>query len=98
MTTMIRNIVVGKLRPGVEQAQIEPGLAAIAALAPAGLLDVRVGVDQRLRDTTWDFAITSDFADVAAYRAYDVDEEHNRIRRDLIAPLCEQITRVQIEA
>ncbi len=94
---MIRNIVVGKLRPGLDQADIEPGLAAIAALTPDGVISVILGVDQRLRDTTWDFAITSDFVDVAAYQAYDLDEEHNRIRRELIAPLCEQIVRVQIE-
>jgi hypothetical protein len=27
---------------------------------------------------------------------YDTDEEHNRIRRELFAPLCAQIVRVQI--
>ena len=47
---MIRNVVVGRLNPGIELAAIEPGLAAIVALEPRGLLDCRVGHDLRLRD------------------------------------------------
>jgi hypothetical protein len=93
---VIRDVVVGRLRPGVERAEVEPALAAIAALRPAGLLDCRVGTDLRIRDESWDFAITSDFADEAAYRAYDADDEHNRIRREMFAPLCAHIVRVQI--
>lgn len=94
---MIRNVVLGRLKDGVRLEEIEPGLAAIAALGPAGLIDSRVGTDRRLRDESWDFAITSDFVDVEAYRAYDLDEEHNRIRREMFGPLCADIARVQIE-
>ena len=76
---MIRNVVVGRLNPGTELAAIEPGLAAIVALQPPGLLDCRVGRDLRLRDESWDFAITCDFVDEDAYRSYDKDVEHNHI-------------------
>jgi Stress responsive A/B Barrel Domain len=93
---MIRNVVVGRLQPGVERAEVETALAAIAALRPPGLLACHVGTDLRLRGESWDFAITSDFEDEAAYRGYDADEEHNRIRREMFAPLCAQIVRVQI--
>jgi hypothetical protein len=92
---MIRNVVVGRLNDGVDQAEVEPGLAAIAALELDGLLECKIGLDLRLRDESWDFAITSDFVDEVAYQAYDRDEEHNRIRREMIAPLCAQIVRVQ---
>lgn len=92
---MIRNVVLGRLNDGVDQAKIQPGLAAIAALQPDGLVDCKVGVDLRLRDEGWDFAITSDFADEASYQAYDRDDEHNRIRREMIGPLCAQVARVQ---
>ncbi len=95
---MIRNVVMGRLREGVAHEQVQPALDAIAALHPAGLLDLRIGRDLRLRAESWDFAITSDFVDEAAYRAYDVEDEHNRIRRELFAPICEQIVRVQIDA
>jgi hypothetical protein len=92
---MIRNVVLGRLKDGVELSAVEPGLAAIAALAPDGILDCKVGTDLRLRDESWDFAITSDFADEASYRAYDLDEEHNQVRRELIAPHCAEVARVQ---
>jgi len=95
---VIRNVVLGRLRPGVEREQVEPALAAIVALQPAGLIDCRVGTDLRLRDGAWDFAITSDFVDEASYRAYDVDEEHNRIRSEMFGPLCSDIARVQFNA
>lgn len=92
---MIRNVVVGRLRDGVELREVQPGLDAIAALDSPGRVACRVGTDLRLREQPWDFAITNDWADEASYRAYDLDAEHNRIRRDLFAPLCEQIVRVQ---
>lgn len=95
---MIRNVVLGRLHPGVELAAVEPALSAIVALEPAGLLDVRVGTDLRLREESWDFAITSDFEDEASYRAYDSDEEHNRVRQELFSPVCAQIVRVQFTA
>ena len=95
---MVRNVVVGRLHPGVDLAAIEPGLAAIVALQPRGLLDCRVGRDLRLRDESWDFAITCDFIDEDAYRSYDQDVEHNRIRREMFAPLCSEIARVQFTA
>lgn len=95
---MIRNVVLGRLRDGVDPAEVEPALAAVAALGPQGLLDCRTGRDLRLRDGSWDFAITSDFADEDAYRAYDQDAEHNRIRREMFAPICAEIVRVQFEA
>lgn len=94
---MIRNVVVGKLRDGVALEEVQPGLDAIAALESPGLLACRVGTDLRLREEPWDFAITNDWVDEASYRAYDLDGEHQRIRRDLFAPLCAQIVRVQFE-
>lgn len=95
---MIRNVVLGRLRAGVDRRAIEPGLAAVVALQPPGLVDCRVGTDLRLRAESWDFAITSDFVDEQAYQAYDREAEHNRIRQEMFGPLCEQIVRVQIQA
>jgi hypothetical protein len=58
---------------------------------------MKVGVDAGLREGNWDYTITADFADVEAYRAYDLDDEHNRIRRELFAPIAEDTVRIQIE-
>ena len=95
---MIRNAVVGRLNPGVELAASPGSIAAIVALEPRGLLDCRVGRDLRLREESWDFAVTCDFVDEDAYRSYDQDVEHNRIRREMFAPFCSEIARVQFTA
>jgi Stress responsive A/B Barrel Domain len=95
---VIRNVVMGKLKDGATREEAERALAAIVALEPAGCLDMRVGLDAGLREGNWDFLITADFADVDAYRRYDLDEEHNRIRRELFAPIAQEINRIQIEA
>jgi hypothetical protein len=91
----IRNVVVGRLRPGVPREAIEQALAAIVALNPDGCLAVHAGVDAGLRPGNASFAITSDFADADFYRRYDEDAEHNRVRDSLFAPICEEIARVQ---
>ena len=57
---------------------------------------MHVGRDLGLREGGWSFAITNDWADEDAYRGYDLDEEHNRVRREMFAPICEQIVRVQL--
>lgn len=93
---MIRNIVVGRLREGADPAALDEALAALAGLDLPGLVSMRVGRDLALREGSWDWAVVNDWVDEDAYRAYDLDEEHNRIRRELIAPLAEQVVRTQI--
>ena len=93
---MVRNVVLGRLREGADPALLDDALAGIATLDLPGLVAMHVGRDLGLREGGWDVAITNDWADEDAYRAYDLDEEHNRVRRELFAPICEQIVRVQI--
>jgi hypothetical protein len=95
---VIRNVVVGRLVPGADRRDAEQALAAIVALELQGCLDMRVGVDAGLREGNWDYSITADFTDVEAYRRYDLDDEHNRIRREMFAPISEEIVRIQFEA
>lgn len=94
---MIRNVVVGRVRPGTDPAHVQQALDAIVALPVEGLVDVRVGLDAGLRPGAWSFAITSDFVDAEAYRVYDAEAEHNCIRRDMFDPVCEDIARVQFQ-
>ena len=102
--SVIRNVVVGRLRAtddpdqrAVDVARLREGLAGIAALQLPGLLAMNVGCDLGLRDGGWSFAITNDWADAGAYRVYDADEEHNRLRREIFAKICQDIARVQID-
>jgi hypothetical protein len=56
---------------------------------------MNVGCDLGLRDGGWTFAITNDWQDADAYRVYDAEEEHNRLRREIFAVICDEIARVQ---
>lgn len=101
---MIRNVVLGRLRPAEDPAQqeadaalLQQGLAGIAALSFPGLVAMSMGADLGLRDGGWSFAIVNDWQDADAYRVYDADEEHNRIRREIFAKICQDIARVQFE-
>jgi hypothetical protein len=42
-------------------------------------------------------AIVCDFVDEAAYQHFDTDAEHNRIRRELVAPLVTGVERCHFE-
>ena len=94
---MIRNVVLGRLKPGADEASLDEALRGLLLLPMDGLLEMHVGRDARLREGTWDYVITADFADADAYRRYDADTEHNRLRRELFDVLSEQIARVQFE-
>jgi hypothetical protein len=101
---VIRNVVVGRLRPAQDAAQrtadamlLQEGLAGIAALRFPGMIAMAMGTDLGVRDGGWSFAITNDWQDADAYRVYDQDEEHNRLRREIFAVVCQDIARVQFQ-
>jgi hypothetical protein len=93
---VIRNVVVGRVRRDVSVEQVEAALQALRDLRVDGV-DLRLvaGLDLGLRAGNASYAITVDLVDEDAYRAYDLDEEHNRIRREMFAPISEVIERVQ---
>ena len=94
---MIRNVVLGRLKQGADEAALDAALRGLLLLPMDGLLEMHVGRDAGLREGTWDYVITADFTDADAYRRYDADDEHNRLRRELFDVLSEQIARVQFE-
>lgn len=93
---MIRNVVAVRVAPGTDPAVVEEAMARFAALDVPGATAYTIGADLGLRTGTWTFAIVADFVDVDAYRAYDLDEAHNAARANL-APIAEEIARVQFE-
>jgi hypothetical protein len=48
-------------------------------------------------DGSWDYGIVADFADADAWRTYDTHDEHNRVRRELIAPFLADRASVRFE-
>ncbi|MEJ2886253.1 Dabb family protein [Actinomycetospora aeridis] len=93
---MIRNVVVGRVREGVPAEQVEAAIQALRDLTVEGV-EFRLvgGQDRGLREGNAHFALTADFVSEEAYRIYDADPEHNRIRRELFAPIAASIDRIQ---
>ena len=93
---MIRNVVVGVVHPGTPPHRVEAALQALRDLEVDGRpLGVVAGQDLGLREGNASYSLTVDFPDEDAYRAYDLDAEHNRIRRELFAPISASIQRIQ---
>ena len=93
---MVRNVVLVKLAPDRDPAAVGKVQQAFLELNCPGTLSYVIGDDLGLRDGNWSFAIVADFTDADAYRGYDLDEAHNRARAR-IAPLAQEIARVQFE-
>jgi hypothetical protein len=93
---MIRNVVVGRVREGVPAEQVEAAIQALRDLTVEGV-EFRLvgGRDRGLREGNASFALTADFVSDEAYQIYDADPEHNRIRRELFAPISSSIERIQ---
>ena len=92
---MIRNVVMVELKPDADLAdvaEIQHGLRGLVSLP--GTISYTLGDDAGFREGNWSFAIVADFADEAAYRRYDEDAEHNRLRARLV-PHVERIARLQ---
>ena len=95
---MIRNVVVGVVDDGVSSEQVESALQALRDLKVEGVEFTLVGgVDRGLREGNASYALTCDLVDDEAYRIYDADPEHNRIRREMFAPLSVLVERVQFQ-
>ncbi len=94
---MIRNVVMVHLSADHDRAEVADLMSRFRELDCPGTVSYTLGDDLGLRESgNWSFAIVADFVDVDAYRAYDADDEHNRLRARL-GPMVEQIARVQFE-
>lgn len=95
---MIRNVVLVKLKPDCDRAavsRLQDGFRGLQHSC-AGTVSYTLGDDLGLKDGNWSFAIVADFIDAAAYKGYDLDAEHNRLRAEL-GPYAEAVARVQFE-
>jgi hypothetical protein len=93
---VIRNVVMVKLKPEADPAWAAEMRAKFGALRTPGTLAYTIGPDAGLREGNWSFAIVADFTDADAYRLYDLDQHHNDLRAEL-APMAEQVARLQFE-
>ena len=92
---MIRNVAMVKLKPDTPPDKVERLITELQGMQVPGMAHLSVGTDAGLREGNLDLVIVVDLDDEAAYHAYDDDPEHNRIRRDLVAPIAERVERIQ---
>jgi hypothetical protein len=93
---VIRNVVMVELKAGADRDTVARIQQGFRELNIPGTLQYTLGDDVGLKDGGWSFAIVSDYVDEDAYRAYDLDAEHNRLRAEL-APHAERTARVQFK-
>ena len=93
---MVRNIVTVELRPDADLTRVAELQEGLRGLDCPGTLRYTVADDLGLREGNWSFAIVADFVDADAYRGYDRDAEHNRLR-DELSPYVKQLARLQLE-
>lgn len=91
---MIRHVSIFTLKEGADVARMRAALELLRERVP-GAVAHAYGADLGLRAGNGGFAVSFDFADEAAYRAWDTHPEHERIRREMILPLVTGAMRCQ---
>ena len=94
IAAVIRNVVLVELKADADRTAVAGIQDGLRAMNCAGTVSYTLGDDLGLREGNWSFAIVADFEDEPAYRAYDMDAEHNRLR-GLLAEQAERVARVQ---
>jgi hypothetical protein len=95
ISSVIRNIVLVRFKEGTDGERIEAIATAMGRLRLKGMRSWRLVSDLGLRDGNMPHAMISEFDDEEAYRVYDADPEHNRVRRELLAPIVDRLERFQ---
>jgi hypothetical protein len=91
---MIRHVSIFTVKEGADLAAIIRALDQLRDRVP-GPVASSYGRDLGLRQGNGAFATCFDFADEAAYRAWDTHPDHERIRREQIAPHISSAARCQ---
>jgi len=91
---MIRHVSVMTLRVGADVGQLVRALDQVKERVP-GPTAMTYGVDAGLKQGNAAFATCVDFADEAAFHAWDTNAEHERIRREQVFPATSGIQRCQ---
>jgi len=94
---VIRSVVLVRFKPEARPEQLAAIESALKAIRFEGCTRWEMAKDLGLREGNMSHAFVAEFNDAASYRAYDAHPEHNRIRRELVAPIAEKIERFQYE-
>jgi hypothetical protein len=91
---MIRHVSVMTLKDGADARQLVRALDQLRERVK-GPTAMTYGVDAGLKTGNAAFATCVDFADEAAFRTWDTDAEHERIRKEQVFPIISGIQRCQ---
>jgi hypothetical protein len=96
---MFRHVALFRWQPGTTPEQIEPIAPALRALAATlpGLQTYACGPGLGLAETSYDFGVVATFEDKSGWDAYMANEEHDRIRAELISPIVAERAGIQLE-
>ena len=96
---MIRHVVLFTWKDGTNEEQMLAVVEALKQLPAAipQLRDYQFGPDLGISDDTADFAVVADCASVDDWRAYIDHPEHQRVVREVVAPIRESRIALQYE-
>ena len=96
---MFHHVALFRWQPGTTAEQLEPVAPALRALAATlpGLVSYACGPSLGLTETSYDFGVVATFESKAGWDAYMANEEHDRIRAELIAPIVAERAGIQTE-
>jgi hypothetical protein len=98
---VLRHVVLIRWKDDVPEGQAEAVATALRALPARGIpfASYNVGPDLGMGGPfAYDFAVVGEFADEAAWRVYMDDDEHDRIRTELIGPWVADRATAQFES
>jgi Stress responsive A/B Barrel Domain len=95
--TVIRHILLIKLKPEATSGQVEAFMREIAAVPFPGRTNIVVGRDLGLRPGNFELAVSNDFPDEGAYHAWGEDAAHGEVRASYLQPIAGDIARCLFE-
>jgi hypothetical protein len=96
-SAVIRNVTVIEFKPGTSREYLDQITEAMRNVSVPGMHNLTMGADLGLKDGNLHYAVVADFDDAEAYRRFDSDPEHERIRQELTRPAFVRYERVQYE-
>jgi hypothetical protein len=91
--SMLRHILLIRLKPGVSTEQVDAFVLAIESVPFPGRHNVVVGRDIGVRQGNMDLAVSNDFPDEATFQAWGDDPEHAQVREKFLSPIAERVER-----
>ena len=95
---MIEQVALVWFKEGTTRDQIDGLQRAMAAIESPGKREYRFALDRGLQEGSAHAVVVATFDDEAAYRAYDANAEHDRVRQELARDIISRVERSHIES